>query len=210
MSSPYRNSSGIPSTGDRFDPFDVQVERFVEIITKHVHDRYGGPDQEWLRAVERAAINDPTRVRPTGWTYDQFKEAALRPSLKGIGRRGWRSRDPQDPDNRGTAFNEAKRMLAWYGLDHTEICGTDIPAQFATDKYSRWPYYSAALLLVVERAGSYPHEVHVVPERADRADDQDLREDPLVYVVPSPRREVEDGDRADHREGEGSSDGLAD
>jgi hypothetical protein len=206
----------IPNTGDRFDPFDIHVERFIEIIKNHIREYYGEPDQAWLatvwRAREEQSRRDGTKYEAPDVDFAYFKNAVFKPSVKGIGRRGriGQHDDEAGSGARSVAFMKARLLVTYYDIDTTEIVGTSEPSRFATEQYTRWPYYAAALALVVEQARSIPHEVHVVPDRTDDLDDNDLQQDPLVYAVQSPRRERGEGDHDAHREGEGDVDELAD
>lgn len=212
MSLRYKPSITIPNTGDRFDSFDIHVERFIPIVVKHIELLYGKADQTWLAAVESARKREENKdplsphpewsLRPSDYvTFEYFKKIVFIQSMKAGQKR--KRRDPADEDifTRGHAFIQAKRLLQWYGLDQSEITGTTTSAQFSVDKYARWPYYSAALVLVIERARSTPHEVHVLQERAEVGRDEDLQHHPLVYAVPQPRREGGEGGDAAHREG---------
>lgn len=209
MSSPYRCFINTPSTGDRFDPFDIHVERLVPIIEEHIRQNYGEPDQAWLFQVHKAREELSKKVgkqyAPPNVDFDYFKSAVFRPSMRGIGPR----EDQKDsPGTRNSAFSNARLLTAYYDIDIIEIIGTNVPVVFATKRYARRPYYAAALALVIERARSTPHEVHVLSERAENRS-QDLQHHPLVYAVPHPRREGGEGGDAAHREGPADGEELA-
>lgn len=211
MSSPYRRSTSIPNTGDRFDSFDIHVERLIPIIEEHIRQNYGEPDQAWLKTIHKARkrlaeVHEKEYVLPEA-DFAYFKNAVFRPSLKGIGRHAWKDRK-DDPDTRNAAFAKSREMMEYYNISTEEILGTSKPSKFSTDQYTRWPYYAAALALVIERARSTPHEVHVLPDAPDDRR-EDLQHDPLVYAVSRPGREGREGSDAAHRESAADGQELA-
>lgn len=203
---PFSTSMNTPNSGDPFEPFDIHVERFVEMITEHITKTYGPPDQTWLEQAEKANAGREENERPT-WGFDEYKAAVFRPSLKGIGMRGFGKKKSDFPETRQFAFNESKRLMSWYGIERSDLLSSE-PAQFATDKFTSWPYYAAALALVVERARRTPHDSQrALPDRSRKTKQRRVRtsneeREDQIRTPGGVRGEVRSGPK---RTGSGSS-----